>query len=372
MGPWRVLHTEWSNGWGGQEIRILAECRGLMERGHRVELAGCPEGRLRERAEAAGLTFHPLAMAGPWDLPALARLVGLIRRGGFQIVHAHSSVDAWLAGFACRITGAAGVRTRHLSVPVSRNPLNVVYRLPRMVVTTGQGIRRHLVQDYGLAPERVVSIPTGVDVERFAPAPPDEALRAELGLAPNAPVVAMVAVLRSWKRHDIFCQMARLVLARRPDARFLIVGHGPGWERVNGYLDDLDLRPAVVMTGHREDVERILPLCDVCVLTSDRAEGVSQAVLQQLCMARAVVAAAAGDSPEIVRHEQTGLLVPPGQAEPLAEAVLRLIADPGLRARLGRAGREMVLAQYSRQAMLEATEAVYARALAGAAAGAGA
>ncbi|MFH1059899.1 MAG: glycosyltransferase [Pseudomonadota bacterium] len=368
MDPWRILHTEWSNGWGGQEIRILAECLGLMERGHRVELCGCPEGKLRVRAEAAGLTFHPLAMAGPWDIMALLRLMALIRRGGFLIVHAHSSVDAWLAGMACRITGAAGVRTRHLSVPVSKNPLNVVYRLPRMVITTGRGIRRHLVEDYGLPAERVVSIPTGVDIKRFAPAPPDEALRAELGLAPGAPVVAMVAVLRSWKRHDIFCEMARLVLAKRPRTRFLIVGHGPGWERVNGYLDQMGLRPAVVMTGHREDVERILPLCDICVLTSDRAEGVSQALLQQLCMERAVVAAAAGDSPEIVRPDETGLLVPPGQAGPLAQAVLRLLDDAGLRARLGRAGRAMVLAEYSRAAMLDATEAAYAQALGGAAA----
>lgn len=362
-GPWRVLHTEWSNGWGGQEIRILEECLGMAGRGHLVELAGCPEGKLRQRAEAAGLRFHPLQMRGPWDLLALARLVGLIRRQAYDVVHTHSSVDAWLGGFACRLSGAANVRTRHLSVPVSNNPLNVVYRLPRMVFTTGQGIRRHLVEDYGLPAERVVSIPTGVDVERFVPAPPDPALYAELGIAPGAEVVAMVAVLRSWKRHDLFCQMARRVLDRRPETRFLIVGHGPGWERVNRYLDEMDLRPAVVMTGHREDVQRLLSLCSICLLTSDKAEGVSQALLQQMAMERPVIAAAAGDSPEIVRHEQTGLLVPPGELDPLVAAVERLLDDPGLRARLGQAGRQMVISEYSRKVMLDATEAAYARAL---------
>jgi len=359
-----VLHTEWSNGWGGQEIRILAECQGLARRGHRVELAGCPQGKLRQRAEAAGLVFHPLAMAGPWDLPALFKLRGLLGRGGFQVIHTHSSVDSWLGGMAARLSGAACVRTRHLSAPVSKNPLNVVYRLPQMVVTTGSGIRRHLVEDYGLPAQRVVSLPTGVDTEFFKPSPPEAALYGELGIAPGAPVVAMVAVLRSWKRHDVFCAMAKEVLARRPETRFLIVGHGPGWERVNRYLDEMNLRPAAIMTGHREDVQRILPLCTVCVLTSDRNEGVPQAVLQQLACGRAVAASQAGDIPEVVRHGRTGLLVPPGQAEPLTEAVLALLDDPDLRTRLGREGRSMVEAQYSLGHMLEATEAVYARALA--------
>ncbi|MBI5524440.1 MAG: glycosyltransferase family 4 protein [Desulfarculus sp.] len=359
-----VLHTEWSNGWGGQEIRILDECLGMAQRGHRVELAGCPEGKLRARATAAGLTFLPLAMAGPWDLPALWRLKGLIRERGIQVVHTHSSVDSWLGGMAARLAGVACVRCRHLSVPVSKNPLNIVYRLPGAVITTGQGIRRHLVEDYGLAPGRVFSIPTGVDTVRFAPAPPGEGLMAELGLEPGQPVVAVVAVLRSWKRHDLFCQMARQVLDQRPSTRFLIVGDGPGRARVAGYLDDMGLRPAAIMTGHREDVQRILPLCAVCVLASDKAEGVSQAVLQELAMERAVVASAAGDSPEVVRHGQTGLLVPPGELAPLTAAVLRLLDDEDLRRRLGQNGRRLVLESYSRERMLEATEEVYAQVLA--------
>ncbi len=369
MDSLRILHSEWSNGWGGQEIRILEECLGMAARGHRVELAGCPTGKLRSRAQEAGLIFHPLAMAGPWDLPALFSLRGLLLREGFQILHTHSSVDSWLGGMAARLAGVACLRTRHLSVPVSKNPLNVVYRLPAAVITTGQGIRRHLIEDYGLPAGRVVSIPTGIDLERFQPAPPDPAFQAELGLDPAAPVVGMIAVLRSWKRHDVFCAMAAQVLAARPQTRFLIVGDGPGKARVAGYLKSMGLEKAAIMTGHRADVERILPLCTVCVLASDKAEGVPQAVLQQLACQRAVAASAAGDIPEVVRHEQTGLLVQPGQVEPLTAAVLRLLDDPELRQRLGRAGREMVQAKHSRQHMLEATEQVYARVLAGLPAG---
>lgn len=168
----KIIHTEWSNGWGGQEIRILDECLGMAARGHQVALAGCPDGQLRQRAEAAGLPFHPLPMAGPWDLRAVLRLAALLRRQGADVVHTHSSVDSWVGGFAAPLAGAACVRTRHLSVPVNTNALNFVYRLPRAVATTGEGIRRHLVEDYGLTPARVMSIPTGVDTGRFAPGAP--------------------------------------------------------------------------------------------------------------------------------------------------------------------------------------------------------
>lgn len=358
-----IIHSEWSNGWGGQEIRILDECLGMAERGHRVALCGCPEGRLRAAATAAGLAFHPLAMRGPWDLPATARLAALLKRENTDVLHTHSSVDAWVGGLAARWAGVVNLRTRHLSAPVNRHPLNFVYRLPQAVITTGEGIRRHLVHDYGLDAGRVISIPTGVDTTRFAPQEPDPALAAELGLRPGAPVVAIVAILRSWKRHDLFLHMARRLRDRRPELQFLIVGGGPQEERVRGLVAELDLVPRVVMTGMRADVERILPLCAVCVLASDKNEGVPQAVLQELACERAVVAAETGDVGQVVLHEQTGLLVPAGDAEALAAAVERLLADDDLGRRLGRAGRRLVQERHSRGAMLTATEALYARVL---------
>jgi glycosyltransferase involved in cell wall biosynthesis len=100
------------------------------------------------------------------------------------------------------------------------------------------------------------------------------------------------------------------------------------------------------------------------VLPSDKNEGVPQAVLQQLACERAVVVAAAGDIPEVVKNGQTGLLVPPGQAKPLAQAVTRLLDDAKLRLDLGRGGRRLVMENYSRQIMLSRTEEVYALALA--------
>jgi glycosyltransferase involved in cell wall biosynthesis len=359
--PYHILHTEWSDGWGGQEIRIMEDCRGMVSRGHQVELAGCPEGQLRIIAEKEGLLFHPLTMRASWDAAALFKLVKLIKQRSINIIHTHSSVDSWLGGVAGHLTGSRVVRTRHLSVPVNTNPLNFVYHLPQAVLTTGQGIRRHLVDDYGLSADRVFSVPTGIDPERFKPRPPDRQLQAELGIKPQETVIAIVAVMRSWKRHDLFCQMARHLLDSYPDLRFLIVGGGPDQAIVSKWVDDWRLRPNLIMTGHRSDVERILSLCHICVLASDQAEGVPQATLQQLAAEKAVVASAAGDVPEVVRHEQTGLLVETGSWLALAEAVKRFLQDKELAQRLGKNGRQMVLREYSLTHMLDRTEEIYSQ-----------
>ncbi|MCB2194095.1 MAG: glycosyltransferase, partial [Deltaproteobacteria bacterium] len=147
--------------------------------------------------------------------------------------------------------------------------------------------------------------------------------------------------------------------------QFLIVGGGPKEEEVRGLVQSLGLGERVVMTGMRPDVERLLPLCDVCVLASDKNEGVPQAVLQQMAAQLPVVAAKAGDVGQVVINEQTGLLVEPGEASALAAGVARVLDDPELAARLGQGGRELVLQRYSMEAMLDATEEIYGRVLAG-------
>ena len=119
------------------------------------------------------------------------------------------------------------------------------------------------------------------------------------------------------------------------------------------------------MTGMRPDVERLLPLLDVCVLASDKNEGVPQAVLQQMAAQRPVVAAKAGDVGQVVIDGQTGLLVETGDASALAAGVARLLDDPDLATRLGQGGRRLVLERYSMAAMLDATEAIYGQVLAG-------
>jgi glycosyltransferase involved in cell wall biosynthesis len=186
-------------------------------------------------------------------------------------------------------------------------------------------------------------------------------VRVEFGVGREEPLVSMVGVLRSWKRHDVFLEAVRLLRDGGSPVRALVVGEGPQRARIESEIAGKNLAGAVRMTGYRQDIPMIIAASDVVILPSDRFEGVPQVILQALGMGRPVVASPIGGIPEVVRHDETGCLCPAGEPSAFAGAIARLLADPSLRERLGAAGRELVLSRYSSTAMCEKTEAFYDR-----------
>ncbi len=358
----RILHTEWSNGWGGQEIRILQDALVLTDMGHQVSILACPEGGLAQKAKECNLPVVLERFKHAYDAAALLRVARLIRKERFHVVNTHSSVDSWVVSMASKMAGTPVlVRTRHLSVPIKTHPFNFVYRWPDAIVTTAEVIRRRMIEVNGMDDDRVVSIPTGVDLEVYNPVNDPGDIRHELGLGPENRIVTMVAVLRTWKRHEIFLEAAAELATDRPELRFLVVGDGPGRNRVTEKIKALDLEGRVVMTGHREDVPRILSISDVCVLTSESSEGVPQSVLQYQAMARPVVACEAGGIPEVVLDGRSGLLCPINDAAAVARSVARILDDPGLAENLGRTARRQVEESHSLAVMASSTLGLYER-----------
>lgn len=358
----KILHTEWSDGWGGQEIRILLDAQVLTEMGHQVTLLVCPDSGLAKNVRRTGLPFVEMRIKHAYDPAAFWKLFRLFKKEKYQVVNTHSSVDSWVASAAAKAAGVPVlVRTRHLSVPVSTNPFNVVYKWPDAIVTTAEMIRRRMLDVNRMDPGRVLSIPTGVDLKRFDPNLDPGDIREELGLAPEDRVAVMVAVLRTWKRHEIFLEAAARLVRERPHLRFLIVGDGPGRNRVARKIEELGLTDRAVMTGHRTDVERILAIADVCALTSESSEGVPQSVLQYQAMARPVVATTAGGIPEVIQDGRTGLLCPINDAEAVARTMARVLDDPALAQRLGQAARRRVEERHSLEVMAGTTLDLYGR-----------
>ncbi len=339
-----VLHTEASPGLGGQEVRTLNEARWTVERGWRVLVAGQPDGRLLERARAAGLETAPVRMTGPLDPRALIALVRLIRRERVNLVHTHSSTDAWLAGTAARLCRVPVVRTRHVSIAIRRG-LNPVYRwLADRVITSGEAIRR-LVVEVGVPPERVIAIPAGVNLEAFpfgARAP--ETAR-ELGL--GHPVIGSVAMFRGSKGHPQLLQAFAMVREKRPGATLLLVGDGIRRNWVEQLAREAKLSDAVVFTGFRPDVPALLATMDCFAQASTRTEGVPQALLQAFATGVPVVASRIGGIPEVVAHGETGLLVESESVEGLAAGIERVLDDPEGAGQRARAARALVEARFS-------------------------
>ena len=351
-----ILHTEASIGFGGQEIRIVAEARWLLDHGWRVLIAGQPASRLLEESARLGIPALAVRMRRALDVPALLALRQLIAERDVALVHTHSSVDSWLGGLAARSRRRPVVRSRHVTIAIPRRR-GLVYRLAHRIISSGEAAAR-AVAAAGVPAARIVPVPPGVDTSRFHAAVSGDGVRAELGLV-GAPVAGLVANIRGSKGHDVFLEAARAVLARAPAARFLIVGDGIGFDDVRRRVAALGLDAAVRMTGFRRDIPEVMAALDVLVLPSLRSEAASQVIAQALAVGTPVVATDIGGSGELVRDGDTGRLVRAGDAGALAAAILDCLADrEGARA-MARRGQALVQEHHSLDAVMTRTTVVY-------------
>ncbi|HTY98538.1 MAG TPA: glycosyltransferase family 4 protein [Rhodocyclaceae bacterium] len=361
MRPLTILHTEWSDGWGGQERRILAEMAGLVGRGHRLLLACRPACRLGREAAGLGIPVFHFPFAGQFDGATIRGLMGLVRAEGVDLLNTHSGIDSWVGGIAARLAGVRLVRTRHLNLPLKRNWLNFVHYLPHAVVTCGTTMRQQLLAG-GFPAEEVVSIPTGIDFPRFQPARPRGEVRRALGIGDATFMVLMVGVIRGVKRHEVALRAFAEFRRHHADAALVLAGEGPMRVDMERLAAERSIADAVHFLGHRDDVPDLLGAAD-CLLLTSRSEGVPQAVTQALGCGLPVVATAVGGVPELIIDGSTGLLAPAEGVGEVAAALARLAADRTLAGRLGAGGRDHALRHHSLEAMLDATEALYARLL---------
>lgn len=360
----RILHTEASCGWGGQEIRILSESAGMVERGHQVALA-CPgHAPIADAARAQGLELIELPIEKK-RLPGLLAVRALLARRRFDVVNTHSSTDAWLVALAAASLAGAPpvVRTRHISAPVARTAANrwLYARSSRFVVTTGEQLRRELIEGLGCDPRRTVSIPTGIDDQRFAPGDSRAARRA-LGLPEDRFIVGIVATLRSWKGHRFLIEA--LVEVGDPALLLVIVGDGPQLETLRRQVADAGLGDRVVFAGQQADVAPWMRAFDAFALPSYANEGVPQSLMQAMFTGLPCVTTAVGAIGEIALPDRTALVVAPQDSAAIAGAIGALREDAALRERLGRAAREHCATGYTRRGMVERMEALFSAAVA--------
>lgn len=356
----KIVHSEASCGWGGQEIRILEEARGLAARGHEVHLLCPPEARIFAEAPRFGVAATPLPIARK-------KLAGVfaIRRWLLQhrpdVINTHSSTDSWLAALAGATLREAPpiVRTRHISAPVPVNATTrwLYTRATRHIATTGEALRQELIRRNGFPAERITSVPTGIDPERYAPG--DRALArttlAPFGVAAAEPLLLIVATLRSWKGHLYLLE----AFAGLHGARLAVVGDGPYRPTIEAKLAELGLAERVIFAGQQQDVTPWLRAADLFVLPSYANEGVPQAVLQAMMSGLPVVSTTVGAIAEAVVDGVTGCLVPPRDAAALRTALAALLAAPESAAAMGRAGRERAVAYFSHETMLDRMESIF-------------
>jgi glycosyltransferase involved in cell wall biosynthesis len=368
--PLRILHL-YPKGdfFTGAAIQLRDLAAGLAARGHHVTVATPPSDVWPARCRAVGVEHVALPMGRAWDPRAAWRLARVIRTRRIQLAHAHKGRARTIALLAGLMGGRTPlVLNRGVSFPVA-GVRRVGYTTSRVhaIVAVCESIKRGLVAA-GVPGDKIEVIYSGTDLERFHPGVDGTPIRRELQLSADDRLITQVGV-RSWRGwKDVLAAMPTIA-TRQPKARLLFVGAPP--PRVAEIADrarEARVGDRVFVFGPRDDVPAILCASDVIVDAAYAGLGITGSVREALACERPVVTTAMEGMPELVRHGETGLLVPPRDPPALADAVVRTLADPIAAQAMARAGRKRVEAHFSLRAKLDATEALYRRLVEGAAA----
>jgi glycosyltransferase involved in cell wall biosynthesis len=359
---WRIVHSEASLGWGGQERRTMAELVGFRNRRSEVWLIAPRRAELFRRAEQAGISCEPLAEAR-WKFPfSVLKVAAWLRCIRPHVVNTHSSRDGWLVGLAARLARVPLViRTRHFDVLVPNRWLSrhAYATLCDHVITTSPKVAAEFRELFRLPEDRVTVISTGIDLAEFSPEGP----KAELKLrASDGPLLGIIGVIRRAKGHVILLEAARRLCDASFPVRCVFVGDGPNRPAVEEKIRELNLGDRVLFTGERDDVPAALRALDVLAIPSLH-EAIPQVGLQALACKTPVVASKVGGLPEIIRPDETGRLVPPGDPPALAAAIRETLEQPAVTRALAARGRALVEEQHGLEAMLDRIEAIYRRRL---------
>jgi glycosyltransferase involved in cell wall biosynthesis len=333
----------------------MALVRELAARGHASTLAADADGALAGAAAALRVAVAALRIRNHFDLRAALALRRLVR--GHDLVHFHTARAHALAPF-CRRLGARLVVTRRMDyVPAGGPYVRFLYNhAVDAVIAISEGVRCALLR-VGVRADRVRVVPSGVDTAAMMAPPEGRArLRREWGIRDEHVAVVVPGALERRKGHAVLLAAAAGLAPVIPDIRYVFCGEGREVEALRRAAAPLD--GAVRFAGFRRDMAACLAAADVVALPSLQ-EGLGVAALEAMAAGRPVLGSRVGGLAEAVAHGETGLLVPPGDPLALASALARLARDPALRARLGAAGRERVLAHYTSARMAEGTLACY-------------
>jgi glycosyltransferase involved in cell wall biosynthesis len=359
----RVMFLTTSMPVGGAETLLVNLVRRIDRARFAPEIVCLKEaGPLGETLSAEMPVYSDL-LAGKFDLRVLPRLWKLMHspRAGAVITVGAGDKMFW-GRLAARLAGVPVVASALHSTgwPDGVGKLNrLLTPWTDAFIGVADAHARHLVENEGFPAEKVHTIHNGVDCERFAPQDA-AAVRAELEIAADAPVVGILAALRPEKNHELFLAGARRIHDSLPLTRFLVIGDGPRRAELESLAAKLGIAHAVRFLGSRHDVPQLLAACDLVALTSHN-EASPVSILEALSTGCPVVASNVGSVHETVVDGETGRLFPAGDLDQFAVASIDLLKNHPARCRMGALGRERVRQHWSLDAMVAGYEQLIER-----------
>lgn len=353
---------------GGGEL-LAARLAERLDRARFRSVVFCLQepGWLARELEARGVRVVVFGATGSGVKPGLVgRVWSALRRERVAVAHCHNTMPLFYGGFAALAPAPGRSRpallmTKHgQQIWFGRRQETISrFLLQRATVIAVSGDIHDELATRGWLPDRQLrTILNGIDVERYRPGDGRGAVRDELGWSADEFVAGIVARLSPEKNHAALLRAFQQLLETVPQARLAVIGDGPLRAALEQDAAERRLGDRCRFLGERRDVARLLPALDAFVLSST-TEGTPLTLLEAMAAGLPAVTTRVGGMPEVVVPEETGLLVPPDDAAALAGALGRLAREPETRARMGRAGRRRVVADYSFERMTRDYERLY-------------
>lgn len=353
----RIVFVNSMRAMGGGETWLLETAAGMRDRGHDIAVVTRAGSALSARAAAEGHAVVTLPMRSDFDPESVLRLAGLIRttRPHVLCVNIQRAVRIGCAA-TLMAGGAAVVERRGLNFAVRPTSLNrwIYGRRVSVLIANCREIADEMTASGLVSRDRVAVVPNGIDPVRVPPGG-GEAVRSELGIGPDAPLIAIVARLVPDKGHADAIEAFASVLRGIPAARLVIVGEGKLRRRLEDMASERLPAGSAVFTGFRPDVPAVLDAADVLLVTSYR-EGSPHSVLEAMVAGTPVVATSVAGIPEIIEDGRSGWLVAPGKPGEAATALLRALGDPVAAASVATAAGKRVRERFGLSRMMEDTE----------------
>jgi len=349
---------------GGAERQLIELVKRLDKNKYNVTVCCITRGGpLEEDLKKLGIEYHILYKRFKFDFTVIFKLTRLIRQKKIDLVHtwnftanAWGRVSAWIAGVPIIIASEHGTFSPVLKHQILVDKL--LLKCTDKIITVSDNLKESVERMEEIPHEKIIAIHNGIDINEFSTSINNTNLKNELKIDSECTVVGIVARLDPLKDHESFLRAAGHIVKELSEVRFLIVGDGELRGKLESLAGEIGLGEKVIFTGFRRDINNILPFIDVFVLCSG-SEALGVAILEAMACSKPVVATNVGGIPEVVKDEETGILVPPGNPQVLAKVIVNLLKDREKARRMGLAGRRRVEQYFDIKLNVKKAEEIY-------------
>ncbi len=359
----QMAHIESSVNMGGQELRILDQIHWMRNNGHSVWLLARRDSAVYKEAIRRRLPTHPVPFRGSANPGAIVAILRFINVHKIQLLDCHSAGAASTA-LAARLFGTPIIRTFHYNFKTDPIHKCLLRCGSDHIITVSHWIADKLAE-LNFADRGMISvIPTGIDLNRFSPQVNSRSIRREFNIPEKTAVISLIAMIRPDKGHKYFIRAIDRIADVNPETCFLIVGSATRTEYLNDIRKEIAAlrhRDKVILTGFRQDTEKVIAASDV-IVNASLCEPRSQVIHQAFAMKKLVIASDAGGNQESVAHGSTGFLFRSEDVESLSQTILSVLGNHTERIR--EQAYQAVLSMHGIDTMMERTLNLYRKILA--------